>query len=292
MGPESQFVRRAPPLSEQIKAHPIPHSDKTLQNGLDDMETWMREAEDERKISVIKEHGYHTMFANTVNAHLEVPRKDLPIPKMVDRFLDVAEDKRPSSQAEAEALPSLPIPNPTFIPDRLFVALRPVLIIRHPAKAIPSFLRASADLGVTIFGENSEATTQFKWLRMVYDCYKALYDSQGSNSVFPVVIDGDKLINETEDQMSKLCNIIGVDASQIRYSWNAVEKFDNKLEENFTGTIGRSTGVIRQKDYRPPVLEEESVKWAGEWDEKTAEKMKYFAEKAMEDYQYLLDRSI
>ncbi|KAL0061691.1 hypothetical protein AAF712_011499 [Marasmius tenuissimus] len=292
MGPESQFVRRAPPLSEQIKAHPIPHSDKTLQNGLDDMETWMREAEDEGKISVIKEHAYHTMFANTVNAHLEVPRKDLPIPKMVDRFLDVAEDKRPSSQAEAEALPSLPIPNPTFIPDRLFVALRPVLIIRHPAKAIPSFLRASADLGVTIFGENSEATTQFKWLRMVYDCYKALYDSQGSNSVFPVVIDGDKLINETEDQMSKLCNIIGVDASQIRYSWNAVEKFDNKLEENFTGTIGRSTGVIRQKDYRPPVLEEESVKWAGEWDEKTAEKMKYFAEKAMEDYQYLLDRSI
>ncbi|KAK1221849.1 hypothetical protein PQX77_015319 [Marasmius sp. AFHP31] len=127
--------------------------------------------------------------------------------------------------------------------------------------------------------------TQYKWLRMVYDCYKALYESQGSNDVAPVVIDGDKLINDTESQMSKLCSILGIDSSKIQYSWDAADKFDSKLAEKFIGTIGRSTGVIRQKDYRTPVLEEEAENWAGEWDEKTAEKMKYFAEKTMEDYQ-------
>ncbi|KAL0065910.1 hypothetical protein AAF712_007036 [Marasmius tenuissimus] len=225
------------------------------------------------------------MFAKIVNAHLDVPREDLPIPKMVDHFLDVAEEKRSTSQAEAEALPSLPIPNPTFIPDRLFVTLRPVFIIRHPAKAIASFSRASTGFGATIFDEDSMMETQYKWLRMVYDCYKALYESQGLNGVVPVVIDGDKLVNDTENQMNKLCSILGIDPSKIRYTWDAVDKFDSKLAEKFIGTIGRSTGVIRQKDYRTPVLEEEAEKWAGEWDERTAEKMKYFAEKTMEDYQ-------
>ncbi|KAJ8093343.1 hypothetical protein PM082_020200 [Marasmius tenuissimus] len=290
LGPDKQFLRNTTELSEEMKTHP--RSNKTLQEGLDDMETWIREAKEEGKMIVMKEHAYQTMFAKIVNAHLDVPREDLPIPKMVDHFLDVAEEKRSTSQAEAEALPSLPIPNPTFIPDRLFVTLRPVFIIRHPAKAIASFSRASTGFGATIFDEDSMMETQYKWLRMVYDCYKALYESQGLNGVVPVVIDGDKLVNDTENQMNKLCSILGIDPSKIRYTWDAVDKFDSKLAEKFIGTIGRSTGVIRQKDYRTPVLEEEAEKWAGEWDERTAEKMKYFAEKTMEDYQYLLEHSI
>ena len=40
------------------------------------------------------------------------------------------------------------------------------------------------------------------------------------------------------------------------------------------------------------MLEEEVVKWTEEWNEEIAKKMKDFAEKAMEDYQYLLDRSV
>ncbi|KAK1225434.1 hypothetical protein PQX77_011625 [Marasmius sp. AFHP31] len=280
LGPNKQFLRNTPELSEQEKTHPRSNMifvcKETLQEGLDDMETWIREAKEEARIHgkmiVMKEHAYQTMFAKTVNAHLDVPRKDLPIPKMVDHFLDVAEEKRSTSQAEAEALLPLPIPNPTFIPDRLFITLRPVFIIRHPARTIASFSRAATGFGATIFDEDSMMETQYKWLRMVYDCYKALYESQGSNDVAPVVIDGDKLINDTESQMSKLCSILGIDSSKIQYSWDAADKFDSKLAEKFIGTIGRSTGVIRQKDYRTPVLEEEAENWAGEWDEKTAEK--------------------
>ncbi|KAG7086324.1 hypothetical protein E1B28_002287 [Marasmius oreades] len=135
--------------------------------------------------------------------------------------------------------------------------------------------------------------TQFKWQRMVYNCYKGWYASNGINSKFPVVIDGDKLVNETREQMEKLCEMLGLDVSNTRYSWDATKSFPNIAYEYFGGTIGRSTGVIRKEEsVDAPVLDDEMKKWAEEWDDETASLMRRYTEKAMPDFQFLLARSI
>ncbi|KAJ8074022.1 hypothetical protein PM082_012312 [Marasmius tenuissimus] len=163
---------------------------------------------------------------------------------------------------------------------------------------MPSYMRAASGFGATIFNEDMVVETQYKWSRMMFDWYRGLYESDSVSNMprescqFPVVIDGDKLIHNTESQMRRLCGILGIDPTEIRYSWDPVNTFESEMAEKFVGTIGRSTGVLRQEDYNIPALEEEARKWAEEWDEKTVEKMKIFAEMAMEDYQYLLDRSI
>ncbi|KAK1232613.1 hypothetical protein PQX77_004233 [Marasmius sp. AFHP31] len=160
---------------------------------------------------------------------------------------------------------------------------------------MPSYMRAASGFGATIFDEDMVVETQYKWSRMMFDWYRELYNSASSkpgDCQFPVVIDGDKLIHDTESQMHKLCDILGIDPTGIQYSWDPVNTFESEMMEKFLGKIGRSTGVLRQEDYRIPLLKEEAEKWAEEWDEETAEKMKIFAEMAMEDYRYLLERSI
>ncbi|KAL0572882.1 hypothetical protein V5O48_009076 [Marasmius crinis-equi] len=277
-------------IDEQLSKNP--QYNKRFQECLDEMEKLIVETEDKGKKLVLKEHGYQLMFPPTFNAHLDKPLEETPLPKMVDHSLDIPVEKRKTSNSEEDESPSLPIPNPTYIPDRLFITFKPVLIIRHPALAIPSYLRAAAVLGGTVFDEDMVVETQYKWQRLIYDCYKAWYDSKGMSGAFPVVIDGDKLINDTQSQMTRLCELIGVEPSGIQYSWDVKDQFENKVSESFIGTIGRSTGVIRKEENRVPLIAEEAEKWAGEWDQDTAEKMRFYAEKAMPDYQYLLERSI
>ncbi|KAL0575949.1 hypothetical protein V5O48_006019 [Marasmius crinis-equi] len=268
------------------------YKDFTFQYCLDELERSIAKAETEGKIASMKEHSYAMMDSETINRHIDIERESRARPVILDNFLDVPEPDR--SVGQIEFTPTLPIPNPTLIPDRLFVSFTPVIIIRHPVKTLPSLLRASGQLvGATVFDADFPMDSSFKWQRMVYDCYKAWFSSSGGcDESLPIVIDADKLINNSEGQMEVLCKRVGLDPAGIKYTWET-QAPDNQAQAIFGKTLFESTAVIQgEKTANPPVLEDEVKRWAKEWDEETAREMKRRVELNLPDYEYLLQRSI
>lgn len=171
---------------------------------------------------------------------LEVPR-----PVMIDHMLDVD-----NPQLEMDF--RLPIPNPMLLPDRIVASVSPIILIRHPAYAFPSAIRSEAPIGSGISDPDFPINKTFRWQRIIYDLYREYYGSGNSEMLegrndWPIVIDGDKLIEDPEGQMRKVCGLIGIDESLIRYTWKIGD--DPELHEglpSFVGVLATSTGVIRE----------------------------------------------
>ncbi|KAF9264096.1 hypothetical protein L218DRAFT_958517 [Marasmius fiardii PR-910] len=214
--------------------------------------------------------------------------------------------------------PCFPLPNPTILPDRIFASFLPILLIRHPCRTVCSLKRALHPLGRPFPDETTTIQTSFKWQRMVYECYKVWFATpQGIEAAggpltaeqLPIVIDGDRLANDAEEQMEKLCRILKLDAAEIKYTWEARPP-QNMGESIFLETLNNSTGVVKGKvgdsflaqppsncstqdgSDKIPILEEEVKKWEEEWDEKTALIMKGLVENAIGDYEFFSECSI
>ncbi|KAG7086336.1 hypothetical protein E1B28_002298 [Marasmius oreades] len=293
-GPESPSRRIAgikTPMMDGLRAK---HSDATFQSQLEEFECAIAEIESQGKTLVVKEHSYHMMYPHVTLDGVEPEER--PIAPFVDKQLDLPEAERESRAAVA---PFFPIPNPTFLPDRLFATFTPILTIRHPCRMIPSLKRSLETIGARFPDEDSSMDTHYKWQRMVYDCYKAWFstpegiEAAGGASIakhLPIVIDGDKLINDPQGQMETLCRILGLDPLRIQYSWKARQV----VHDAFGETLSNSTGVIKGKDGsdKTVVLEEEMRKWTEELGEETADGLIFLVNRTMEDYAYLFERSI
>ncbi|KAF9067687.1 hypothetical protein BDP27DRAFT_1225558, partial [Rhodocollybia butyracea] len=206
-----------------------------------------------------------------------------PRPALVDHRFDVVDSK------EAEV--KLPIPNPTLLPDRILAFSLPVIIIRHPVFTYPSYERAASVYATTVFDMEFSVMTSYKWSRIMYDFHRSYYEKTDPEGMkdWPIIVDGDRLVEDTKGQMKKFCDIAGLDESEIQYSWEAaVLETDKKPLSSFLRTIKESTGVIKGLVN----LELQVKKWAEEWDEKVAQRMKEAVESAMDDYDYLLARCI
>ncbi|KAE9407253.1 hypothetical protein BT96DRAFT_874855 [Gymnopus androsaceus JB14] len=259
----------------------------TYQSGLDDMEKRLAKANAEGRVCVIKEHTYHMFESKLINANISCPRPETPRPVIMDKKFDVV-----GSEEEVDI--SFPIPNPSLLPDRIIASVSPVIIIRHPMFTCPSFARATSVLGDTVFDTHFTVMASYRWQKMIYEFYRAYYDNidpEGKKD-WPVVIDGDRLIQDTQGQMKKFCALIGMDESLVKYSWDASNAKIDKAHQAFVGTIEQSTGIIRGLDASNTTLEEEVKKWTEEWDENVAQKIKTEVESSMEDYEYLLKFSI
>ncbi|KAE9407254.1 hypothetical protein BT96DRAFT_986861 [Gymnopus androsaceus JB14] len=263
------------------------YKDVTYQTGLDDMEKLFAKASAEGKICVIKEHTYYMLEPKLIKANISCPHHEMPRPAMVDNKFDVV-----GSGKDVDI--NFPIPNPSLLPDRIVASVSPVIIIRHPMFTFPSYVRASSIFGATVFDTEFMIMATCRWQRMVYDFYRAYYnniDPEGKKD-WPVVIDGDKLVQDTQGQMKKFCALTGMDESLVRYSWDASNVKLDKILHAFIGTIAESTCVIRGLDASNTTLEEEVKKWTEEWDENVAQKIKMEVESSMEDYEHLLKFSI
>ncbi|KAG7086333.1 hypothetical protein E1B28_002296 [Marasmius oreades] len=294
-GPESpsrRIARIKTPIMDGLREK---YSDATFQFQFEEFECTIAEIEAQGKILVVKDHPYHMMYPHVTLD--DIKPEDRPIAPIVDKLLDLPEAER---ESRAVTTPFFPIPNPTFLPDRLFATFTPILTIRHPCRMISSFKRALQAMGAPFPDEDSSMDTQFKWQRMVYDCYKAWFstpegiEAAGGASIakhLPIVVDGDKLINNPQGQMETLCRILGLDPCGIQYSWKARKSMEH---DAFGGTLGNSTGIIKGKDGsdKTPVLEEEMRKWTEEWGKETADGLMFLVNRTMEDYEYLLKRSI
>ncbi|KIK64798.1 hypothetical protein GYMLUDRAFT_39761 [Collybiopsis luxurians FD-317 M1] len=192
-------------------------------------------------------------------------------------------------------LPSPPFPNPTLLPDRIVATVSPVVIIRHPIFTYPSWVRASSVFGGNVFDAEFSLVGSYRWQRIIYDFYREYYDKtdpEGKKD-WPIVMDGDKLVEDTQGQMKKFCELVGLTESEIQYSWDSAGRPPDRLLTAFMGTISESTGVIKGPDsLRIPDLDEEVKKWTAEWNEEVAQKVKEAVNSSLEDYEYLRARCL
>ncbi|KAJ8095130.1 hypothetical protein AAF712_006883 [Marasmius tenuissimus] len=250
---------------------------KNYQNSIDATQKWMKEVEEKGNIPLIMDHAM--MLTSPT-----VPRTSMPgKPKVTDSKLDGG---RVSSKAESK----LPIPNPTFLPDRFALTLTPVFTMRHPALVLPSYLKAvstEASAVESIFGEECATATSFKNQIQVFDFYKAL------NGEPPVVVDGERLVKNTQAVMKKVCEKLGLDESNVKYEWESKDVNLPKTMDAFTGKVNRSTGVIQDAMYDKPVdIDEQKKKWEKTWGQEVANRMEELVRDAMKDYEYLLQYSL
>jgi hypothetical protein len=243
---------------------------------------------------VVKEHTCYLLESSILNTNVCCAREERPRPVLVDHHLDI----QSTFDSELEAsLTQLPISNPTLLPDRLAVTFIPVFMIRHPAYTFPSALRASSSYGAKVFDPDFAVIATYRWQRIVFDFYRGLYEKKFKGSPqrrnWPVVVEGDRLVNDTKNLMTKFCEMVGLEESQIQYSWDSRYSQRNAIWDAFVKVAEESTGVIKNPEpIRPPDLAQEIKRWESEWDTDVAEKLREFVELAMDDYNHLLRHSL
>ncbi|KAL0566209.1 hypothetical protein V5O48_015808 [Marasmius crinis-equi] len=259
----------------------------SYQGTSDDMQMQIADAESKGKRFLIMDHPYYLMSSAFVDAQLGSAAsglEDKPIPVIEDRKFDIP-----------VALRSIPNDfathsNPTLLPDRFLFSFTPILTIRHPAHAIPSNFRATHSIAPEF--PEFPIGTSFRFPRLLFDSFKARDGAQN-----PIVTDGGRLIRDPQGQMKKLCELLGLDEGEIRYTGDetigTLESRESKLNKAFLGTFLGSKGVIPNERYNERMdIREEAKKWVEEWGEAIARMLEEKMVAAMEDYEYLLQYSL
>ncbi|EEB96692.1 hypothetical protein MPER_04130 [Moniliophthora perniciosa FA553] len=126
----------------------------------------------------------------------------------------------------------------------------------------------------SLFLHSIERVSRCRWERLVFESYK----SRGSRVI---VVDGEKLVKDSKGQMKKICEELGLDESQIQYTWDSGDGQKDghyshlplPMSNAFMGTLHESRGVIRRQKDDILDLAAEERKWAEEWDEELARTM-------------------
>jgi hypothetical protein len=186
-----------------------------------------------------KEHVYFITDPQTIAANV------ICLPNGTPRSIINAKPTiEGSAIAPAKSL-SLPA-NPTVLPNDFLTTFLPVILIRHPAKIIPSYYRASRDaFGATVFDEDFPVDVSLRWSRLIFDWYEEYYCISEIEQR-PIVIDAEDMINDSHYVAEKFCAMTGLDPKHVQYSWAEVTEVSNPIRERFTSTLRNSTGIIRE----------------------------------------------
>jgi len=255
---------------------------------LDKLEQDIAEGEQQGKLPMIKDHACFMIQEIVLKGLLERNHPVSPLPKLEDKMLDVPEERR----AQLTQIPyhdlNAPTLNPTVLPDRLCKTLAPVFIIRHPAKQVGSWYRASRFIKVPIDSAEFELAVSYKTPRLTFQYYKSLYAAEESQkeSVWPIVIDGDDLINDIEGVTQRFCDTTGLDHAGVIYEWSQGEA-EEPVRGVFMDALNNSQGIIKNESPKIPSIQEEAIKWEERWGREVAHSLVQYAEKSMEDFEYL-----
>ncbi|KAL0570805.1 hypothetical protein V5O48_011156 [Marasmius crinis-equi] len=245
----------------------------TYQYCHDEMQASFEAMYEKGLIPLVKEHVIFTMSTSVVNS--QIPNALKP------SYPVIADTEKPPS--------TNPNSNPMILPASFLASITPIFTIRHPIPLITSWM----NIILGTYGENYDKlavwrSCSFRWTRTLFDYYRV----SGKTAI---VIDGDELVRDTKNQMEKLCSLIGpgVDGSGIQYEWKPKASYmavDEKMKEDvFLRVLYESTGVIvNEERLKPPNLDEEMTKWTEKWGVDVANKLKDYAQAAIEDYDYLL----
>ncbi|KAL0572341.1 hypothetical protein V5O48_009631, partial [Marasmius crinis-equi] len=259
---------------------------------LNELQSGVADAETKGKWFLTTDHSHHLMSSTVINAQLPAGRESQPVPVVQDEMLDIS-TRTIIPEIFQDLLALAAHANPTLLPDRFFFSFTPIILIRHPARVIPSYLRVQRRQGYEGFGDLSVAAS-FTWERMVFDSFRSYEESlaraEGRSVNMPIVVDGGKFVDDPRSQMKKLCDVLRLDEAQIRYTWDQPGLTRNTpAAAAFEGIFSHSTGISSNPNPEKPLnLEEEMEGWVKEWDEPTARIIAEKVKNAMDVYEYLL----
>lgn len=197
--------------------------------------------------------------------------------------------------------------NPTIFTDDFLSAWLPVFLIRHPALVFESWYRAESSAGpVDIFDKSLAFFTTFTYIRQLYEWFEANTcneaneagenenDAQDQPYSGPIVIDADDIMEKRS--INRLCEICGMDAQSIRYTWEKTTPADTKQASrrrlSYMGGFWSSTSIDKSKSSRGLDLPEKRSQWKEEFGDGVANRLYDLVQNAMADYTYLRDRKI
>ncbi|KAI3609774.1 hypothetical protein WG66_007522, partial [Moniliophthora roreri] len=253
---------------------PDPDYDETYQNIFDQLERSIKEIEKTGAVSLTMEHPICILPRTTLNDGAKYPHSYQSTIQVVDYSLGTQEEA-----TELELLAEKT--NPTIFSDRFFQSITySIITIRHPAR--------------DLFLHNLEVISRYRWERLIFE-------SCQSQGIKVMVVDGDKLVKDSKAQMKKVCEELGVDESQIQYTWDSADDqndglyshFPESARRAFLGTLHGSENVIQHQGKTEALdLAAEERKWGKEWNEELAGTMRRMVNSSLEDYEYLLQFSI
>jgi len=265
--------------------HPIqgPQSrtipDATYQNRFNQLQQFLVNTEAAGKIPFIKDHIHYLTDPKILAANV------IRLPKGAPLVLNAIPTIEDATSASAKSI-SLP-ENPTILSNEFLTTLSPVILIRHPARMIPSCYRICRDaLGGTVFDEFFPVAATLRWSRLLFDWYEEYYRISRIEKR-PIVIDAEDMINDSRYVVEKFCEMTGLDPKHVQYTWSETTSECDPLHAQFKAKLRKSTGIIRG-DQKPIVIADEARKWTEEFGEEISDGMVSYVNAAMSDYEYLM----
>lgn len=274
---------------------------EAFQKSLDSIEEWSDRAKDENKILVAKEHAF--WFVNPAAFEVSNGGAGSASDRLASFRLRIPEMYGTKQTFSRN--------NHTVMSDEYLRTWRLAMIIRHPALAFPSFLRAMSKLSAVGFmgadGLQTMMVTNMtlRWTRMLYDwCME-----QPDVPMQPLLIDASDMIHNPK-VVVRLCEEAGLDPNALQFDWGvtAQQKPDDprdpqpdKKKEGgkdevatsiMLSTLHSSTGIVKDKAPAAVDISVETEKWQKEFGEETAAFIKKAVIDAMPDYGYLMEKRI
>lgn len=205
-----------------------------------------------------------------------------------------------------------PSTRPTPLSDAVLKSCVPAMLIRHPARIVPSLYRAETATDMLHIGD--EAFTLWSTVRFTRILYEYL-ESLGNR---PVVVDAEDLVHDTQALVQKLCHALEIDPKGVQLQWDAArpdEPLPEGVEPGFHDVLRASTGIIHEKDHvsirmefslqswsadvyflQIPDsrldLEVEMKKWTDEFGSDVAQELRRKVDADMETYVWLRERKL
>lgn len=195
--------------------------------------------------------------------------------------------------------------NVTPLPDQFLRAWKPIFLIRNPVSAFPSYHRASRELKFNNSDDTYKLLMTMHWNRALYDWYAQQFEAtaaaqngdahQDEDASWPILLDADDVMTEPS-VLLRLCEIIGLDSSKLRYSWeqSSRETLEAKppKERRMLSSLLASSGIDKSKTSANLSIETEAMKWREEFGEEDGAMIEEYVRDAMPDYEYLKARRL
>ena len=292
------------------------------QKSFDDFQQWLATSETQDSVAFVKEHA---IFMGDPVAKAEYASRLYKGVSDQDNSLEPHHHALPphwTVQAPyGKQLKQLPSPlNKTVLPDEFLLTFRPTFLIRHPALAFPSYVRAVTGPHEKPTDKDEEALAireqeifmTFHWMRSLFDFYaqhsglcsqrarqsaSGLSGESGTQEVtWPIVLEADDVINSPATVV-RYAELVGLDASKLKWDWASIadeelHKMPPGRKRLFASTIVNSTGVIKGKSAEGLKIDVEAKKWRVEFGELYGTQMEKWVRAAMPDYLFLKERRL
>lgn len=139
--------------------------------------------------------------------------------------------------------PNFPhVQNATVISEQILASCTPILVIRDPVLAIPSFYAGMAGLNLSFepTGEDMVVQTTLRYCRMIFEQFRS------TTGKLPLVVDGEDITWRSQDIGEKLCIALKLDVDGLKYEWEPTRPSGRPTDPyiwRFTQDMHESTGI-------------------------------------------------